>query len=244
MTDFEAHVGCGMECHVVVQLPDIQFRCTYPPIMRLVRDLSDAQRDHIGSCGFGYLLQMTDIHVNHGLLTVLVEQFHSEHNTFHLSTGEMTITLEDVYNIMRIPFVGDKVDYDATPRQGIEALRRIFQDGTILNRDITWDDLLSRYGAQFPLACVLASIIGCFVMSDRGQQGFLCGWGRMLERLLIHPVRLGWGSGLLVNIYHEMHGITYRGAKSMATSVLVLYIWVWEHILVCRPIVDDSRQDG
>lgn len=58
---------------------------------------------------------MLDIHVNHDMLTDLVEHFHSEHNTFHLLVGEMTITPKDIYRILRIPFVGDKVDYDSTP---------------------------------------------------------------------------------------------------------------------------------
>lgn len=83
--------------------------------MRLVRDLSYAQRGHIGLCGFGFLLQMPDIHVNHGMLTALLERFHYEYNTFHLPVGEMTITPENIYTILRISFAGDKVDYDSTP---------------------------------------------------------------------------------------------------------------------------------
>lgn len=98
-----------------VQLPDIEFKCTYLDIMGLVHDLSDAQRDHIGLCGFGYLLEMPDIHVNHNLLTALVKHFHFEHNTFHLPIGEMMITPEEIYRILRIPFTGEKVDYDLTP---------------------------------------------------------------------------------------------------------------------------------
>lgn len=72
--------------------------------MRLVHDLSDAQRGHIGLCGFGYLLQIPDIHVNHNMLTTLVEHFHSEYNTFHLLVGEMMINPKDIYRILRIPF--------------------------------------------------------------------------------------------------------------------------------------------
>ncbi|GLJ54056.1 hypothetical protein SUGI_1157090 [Cryptomeria japonica] len=64
----------------------------------------------------------------------------------------------------------------------------------------------------------------------------------MLERLLTHPMRLGWGSCLLAHVYHEMHEIVYREGKSMAAGVLVLQIWAWEHIPVYRPIVDDSRE--
>lgn len=87
---------------------------------------------------------------------------------------------------------------------------------------------MSKYGEQYPLACVLAGMISCFVMSDRGQQGFICGWGRMLERLLTHPMRLGWGSYLLMHMYHEMHEIMYWEGKSMEAGVLVLQIWAWE----------------
>lgn len=82
--------------------------------MRLVHELSDIDRAYIDLCGFTYLLEISDICVNHEMLTALVKHFHSEHNTFHLPVGEMTITPEDVYRILRIPFAGDKVDYDST----------------------------------------------------------------------------------------------------------------------------------
>lgn len=136
--------------------------------MRLVYGLSDAERAHIDLCGFGYLLRMSDICVNHGMLTVLVECFHSEHNNFHLPVGEMMITPEDVDGILRILFAGDKVDYDSTQRLSVLALRWIFHDETILECTTTWDDLMSRYGEQYALACILVGIIGCFVIPDRG----------------------------------------------------------------------------
>lgn len=30
----------------------------------------------------------------------------------------------------------------------------------------------------------------------------------------------------------------------MAAKVLILQVWAWEHLLVCRPIVDDDRDLG
>lgn len=89
---------------------------------------------------------MPDIYVNHGMLTALVDHFNSEHNTFHLLVGEMTIMPEDIYRILRILFIGDKVNYDSTQQLGVLALRWIFHDETILERSITWDDLMSIYG--------------------------------------------------------------------------------------------------
>lgn len=128
-----------------IQLPDILFRCVYPPMMGLVHSLSDADRAHIDLCSFGHLLHMLDIHVNHGVLTALAERFHSKHNTFHLLVGEMTITPKDVYQILRITFAGNKVNYDSAQWLGILALRWIFHDETILEWAITWDVLMTRY---------------------------------------------------------------------------------------------------
>ncbi|XP_059073796.1 uncharacterized protein LOC131874436 [Cryptomeria japonica] len=70
-------------------------------------------------------VSMSDICVNRGLLSALVERFHLEHNTFHLLIGEMTITPEDVYRILRIPFSGGRVDYDSSPQVVITALHRM-----------------------------------------------------------------------------------------------------------------------
>lgn len=59
----------------------------------LERDVKTA----IDAIIFKWLLCMPHIRVNHRLLTALAKRWHSERNTFHLPTGEVTITLKDVY---------------------------------------------------------------------------------------------------------------------------------------------------
>lgn len=66
----------------------------------------------------------------------------------------------------------------------------------------------------------------------------------MLERLVETPQRLGWGSCILAHMYREMHEIVYREGKSMAARVLILQVWAWEHLPVCRSIVDDDKDPG
>lgn len=73
--------------------------------------------------------------INQGLLTTLVERWHGDTNTFHLVTGEMTVTPEDYY---RIPMVGDFLPYEKTEEGGMEALRRVFQDDHIIGYEISW----------------------------------------------------------------------------------------------------------
>ena len=47
--------------------------------------------------------------IDHALLSGLVERWRPETNTFHLPTGEATITLEDVAYIYGLPIDGEPV---------------------------------------------------------------------------------------------------------------------------------------
>lgn len=91
----------------------------------LIPWLTHADRDIIERCGLSSLLEMPRFIVNRGLLTTLAEMWHSDTNTFHLATGEITVTLEDCYQILWIPVVGALLPYEQTEEGGTEALRRI-----------------------------------------------------------------------------------------------------------------------
>lgn len=77
-------------------------------------DLGQAQADLdvIERCGLSSLLDMPWFTVNRGLLTALAERWHSDTNTFHFATGEMTVTLEDCYRILRIPIASAILPYE------------------------------------------------------------------------------------------------------------------------------------
>ena len=47
---------------------------------------------------------------------------------------------------------------------------------------------------------------------------------------------------MLAHMFHEMHEILCHEWESMATSIYVLQIWAWEHLLVTRPIFEDARE--
>lgn len=105
---------------------DVSFRSHYPPYGALVLDLDDTDMAHIERLGLTSLCRIPALLVNHGLLIAFVEHFHSKTNTFHLPQEEMTVTPEDIYRILRIPFHGPRVSYDIVPREGIVALCTIF----------------------------------------------------------------------------------------------------------------------
>ena len=54
----------------------------------------------------GGLLHASYESLDRGLLCAFVERWHAETNSFHLPVGEMTITLDDVSNLLHLPIVG------------------------------------------------------------------------------------------------------------------------------------------
>lgn len=124
---------------------------------------------------------MPQISINRGLLTTLAERWHNEHNTFHFPTGEMTVTLEDVYRILWIPIVRELVLYDSTEQGGTDALRRVFEDDQICGYKIPWREMVDTYAT---FLFVLASFIGGFLCPDHRSKGLSVGWGRIIESMI------------------------------------------------------------
>lgn len=119
---------------------------------------------HIDACGLHHLLYMPDITHNMGLLTTLAKRWHSEHNTFHLPMGEISVMLEDVYRILHILVTSELVQYDFQDHGGTEACKDIFGDESIGRGEIRWEDMIMYYET---LPVILAGLIGGFICLDR-----------------------------------------------------------------------------
>lgn len=113
-------------------------RGLYPRTFGMIPQLTEANRVVIDTCILGFLLDMPHYHVNCGLLTVLIEQWHNDHNTFYLTIGEITVTPEDVYRIICISVMGELVVYDVEEKGGTQVLRQFFGDLEIIGYDISW----------------------------------------------------------------------------------------------------------
>ena len=179
---------------------------------------------HIDRLRLSSLCWIPSVLVNYSLLTTLVEHFHLEMNTFHLPMGEMTITPEDIWRILRIPFHGARVIYDTTPRAGTVTLSTVFGRELQRGRAISWDELMHTYGLTHRLASILVIFLSCFLCPDRGQHGLESGWGVMLQQMVATPKIFSWGQCMLAHMFHEMHEIVFHGKKTMATGVYVLQI--------------------
>lgn len=101
-----------MNVYVQEDLRVLQLRERHPATQGLRDRLTQIEVDCIAATGLYEVMHMPVIRMNHGLITALAERWHSETCTFHLAQGEMTVTLEDVWRILRIPIRGELVTYD------------------------------------------------------------------------------------------------------------------------------------
>ncbi|KAI8535436.1 hypothetical protein RHMOL_Rhmol10G0173900 [Rhododendron molle] len=69
-----------------------------PPVLQL-----------IGQAGFGGVIDLPFISLDIGLMTALLERWQPETHSFHLRTGEWTVTLQDVEVLLRLPVDGEPI---------------------------------------------------------------------------------------------------------------------------------------
>ncbi|XP_017428889.1 protein MAIN-LIKE 1-like [Vigna angularis] len=56
--------------------------------------------------GLSFLVNLSYEYVDHGSIVALAERWHLETNTFNLLVGKMSVTLDDVLNLLLLPIMG------------------------------------------------------------------------------------------------------------------------------------------
>ena len=161
-------------------LPLLRTRVHRPPGLILRHGMTEGEREVLVSLGLYHIMFMPKIRSNNGLLTALAERWHSKTSSFHLSTEEAIVTLEDVWHILRIPIYVELVMYD--PVVGQTTLNRMFRCGDaelgIQDYEIGWEVLVAFHERLVVVTCWA---IGGLLIPDRRGHRFLVRWGRVLE---------------------------------------------------------------
>jgi hypothetical protein len=98
-----------------------------------VRDLPKPEKglrwfwDLVEVSGLHHLIYTGFSTVTHAMICALCERWHTKTSSFHLPVGEMTITLDDVYNLLHLPIQGCMMDHDAVVDRdrGIDLMIRL-----------------------------------------------------------------------------------------------------------------------
>ena len=88
-----------------------------------VRDLTKPEKglrwfwDAVEASGLHGLIYIGYSGMTHAMIRALSGRCQTETSSFHLPVGEMTITLDDVYNLLHLPIQGHMLDHDAVVDQ-------------------------------------------------------------------------------------------------------------------------------
>lgn len=124
----------------------------------------------------------------------------------------MTVTLEDIYRILRLPICGARVSYDLEHK--FRVIKAMYEHEDVVelgieDYEIWWEVLENRYERFDYILCTL--IIEIIILDHRGN-GFLVGWGEMLVGMMSRGTIYAWGPYFLSMIYFQLHDVAYHGA--------------------------------
>lgn len=208
----------------------------WPTTMSLYHELAHDELEVLATLGLHYVGKWSRIRARTAMMTTLVERWDSRYNTFCLPTGEATVTLLDVWRILKIPIRGvipeyqlDTVDFYLWKVCKYETPPMLDKSRMHLGRAMgVW---------KIPrLVLVIRKFLSGRTIPDLGGHGFPLGWSRCLYFMLHDGQQYAWGLAMLAQLYHDMHLVVYRDYASLSTGVTLLHIWVWEHIAVTRPL--------
>lgn len=80
--------------------------------------------------GLWFIAYIAPIHKHLGMMSKLAERWHNEKSSFHLSTGKATITLEDMWCILRLSIHGQRVIFDM--EEGCNSYHRVLTTEDII----------------------------------------------------------------------------------------------------------------
>lgn len=140
--------------------------------MSLYHELGRDELEVLDVLGLHYVGRWPRIRVHIAMMTTLVERWDSRYNTFRLSTGEATMSLLDVWRILKIPkYQLDAVDF---------YLREVYEYEMSPMLDRSRMHLGRAMGIrQIPqLVFMICGFLSVRILPDLGGHGFPLGWSR------------------------------------------------------------------
>ncbi|XP_027905255.1 protein MAIN-LIKE 1-like isoform X2 [Vigna unguiculata] len=212
-------------------------------------------RNLIDIAGFGHVLTLTNIDINHHLITALVERWRTETHTFHLPHGESTVTLEDVALQFGLPIDGE-------PVTGVSSGNLVPLCETLLGSipppdvvrgntiKLSWlnnnfqqlpayatDDVVAQYARAH-----IFTLIGSLLMPDTSASRV-----HLMYLLLLADLNkvsnYSWGSAVLACLYRALdRGIDFN-QDNIGGCMLLLQCWAWERIKCLSPSIEPLTFD-
>ncbi|XP_028101444.1 protein MAIN-LIKE 1-like [Camellia sinensis] len=191
----------------------------------------------IEQSGLSQLARCTYRFVNKLLVSCFVERWQPETNTFHMTVGEMTLTLDDVGTILGLPIVGKSVSIpDVTDHHGVTLL--VY--GLGITERAAYEEVSSAGGNSVRLEWLRSQFAGVTdsdpedaIHDKSGGRVPVVYLGLLMDLGSIHTY--AWGAAALAFLYQQLGFASRSGVKQMGGYMTLLEVWIYEHFRAFRP---------
>ncbi|XP_052179873.1 protein MAIN-LIKE 1-like [Diospyros lotus] len=199
------------------------------------------------------LIESTYRFVNPTVVSAFSERWQPETNTFHLPFGEMTLTLDDVATILKIPVAGSPVSVPhLTGNEAQNLLYRLLGVSVVEAAGQIAEtrgpyvklDWLRRTFMNVPNSApdeemynasraYLLFLLGCTLFVDKSGSMISISYLALLEDLSISGT-YAWGAACLAYLYRQLGIASRRDVKGICGYLTLLEAWIYEHFPLTR----------
>ncbi|XP_075665245.1 serine/threonine-protein phosphatase 7 long form homolog [Castanea sativa] len=216
--------------------------------------VDDRVIDIIKALGLEGLLRTPGREIDHGLITALVERWRQETHTFHMPHGEVTITLQDVEVLLRLPVDGEVIT-GSTQKEWENVCEKFLgfrpvnnQRKELHGQRILIQRLLEAVANPLPpnatedqlhkyARCYILALLGDTIFMDKSGDRVHLMWVQQLEDLR-NPRRYSWGSACLAWLYRELCRASDKKANQISGCLLLVQYWAWARFPYLCPTVE------
>ncbi|KAL3506881.1 hypothetical protein ACH5RR_032263 [Cinchona calisaya] len=209
--------------------------------------LTDKQIELVKKAGFGFLRLIPAISLDNPLISALVERWRRETNTFHFTTGEMTVTLEDVAYLLGLPIDGEPVigvtytTCDAVCARylgkgpdsgytsgGMVKLSWLKESFSQCPNDASDEDI------QCYTRAYLLYLVGSTIFSTTTGNKVPVMYLPLFENFE-EAGKYAWGAAALSFLYRALGNASLKSQSTISGCLTLLQCWSYYHLNVGRP---------
>ncbi|XP_050917828.1 serine/threonine-protein phosphatase 7 long form homolog [Lathyrus oleraceus] len=202
--------------------------------------------------GFANVAKISSLKVDSKLIVALLERWRPETHTFHLPTGECTITLEDVSMLFGLRIHGKAVNGPTNVTNDVYmenlGIEPTASDKNGASVKIVWLEAVLTQLKNNPnpskaenilhAKIYILLLIATFLMPDKSHNLLHSSWLPLvgdLEKCNSYS----WGSACLATLYRHMCKAAHKGVKSIGGCVVLLTVWAFTCIPLIAPVSNE-----
>ncbi|XP_022842150.1 protein MAIN-LIKE 2-like isoform X1 [Olea europaea var. sylvestris] len=209
--------------------------------------LTEKQIELVKKAGFGYLRLIPAISLDNPLISALVERWRRETNTFHMTVGEMTVTLEDVAYLLGLPIDGEPVigvTYTACDALCIKYLGKLPDSGYASGGmvKLSWlketfsqcPENASMEDVECHTRAYLLYLVGSTIFSTTTGNKVPVMYLPLFENFN-EAGKHAWGAAALSFLYRALGNASLRSQSTISGCLTLLQCWSYYHLNIGRP---------